>query len=355
MDNKRIYILDSFRAIAILLVMVFHYFSRWTSLYPYGEKYDFFSYGKMGVHFFFVISGFVILYTLECTPNFIIFWKKRMLRLFPSMLIASTITFLIFILFDNGLLFPNSHSIKNIFVSSTFIQPDLLSSLTGRKFEFDYISGSYWSLWLEIQFYAFASLLFYWTKKNFNAVFFIVTFLILLISLIVFNVDSENFIVRIIKSLCKTFNLFEALPFFSFGILFYLFYKNKTSNLAIPIWQKINFVLLLIFQGYIYKNEPQKMLFVLGFLFMFFLLINQSKSLAFLENKFLIKIGVASYFLYLIHENIGVLLINKLGGYFSPIEFVWPLFIIGALTMISIFYTYKVDKRINTFLKKYIE
>lgn len=354
MDNKRIYILDSFRAIAILLVMVFHYFSRWTSLYPYGEKYDYFSYGKMGVHFFFIISGFVILYTLEFTPNFIVFWKKRMLRLFPSMLIASTITFLVFILFDKTLLFPNSHSITNIFVSSTFIQPDLLSSLTARKFEFDYISGSYWSLWLEIQFYAFVSILFYFTRGKFNIVFFISTFLILFISLIVFNVDSHNAIIRIIKSICKTFNLFEALPFFSFGILFYLFYKNKASNLSIPILQKIAFVLLLIFQAYLYKNEPLKTLLVLFFLIMFFLLINQSKILTFLENKLLIKIGVASYFLYLIHENIGVLLINKLGRYFSPIEFVWPLLIIATLCVISIFYTYKVEKKMNIFLKKYI-
>lgn len=48
----RINALDSFRSIAILIVLLFHFFSRWTILYPYGEKYDFFNYGKLGVHFF---------------------------------------------------------------------------------------------------------------------------------------------------------------------------------------------------------------------------------------------------------------------------------------------------------------
>lgn len=97
---------------AILMVLLFHYFSRWTFLYPYKDKYDFFTYGKMGVQFFFIISGFVILYTLENTTNFITFWKKRMVRLFPSMLIASIITYFVFVLFDTKCLFPTSHFLK---------------------------------------------------------------------------------------------------------------------------------------------------------------------------------------------------------------------------------------------------
>lgn len=46
MQVKRIEVLDSFRGIAILIVIFFHFFSRWTNLYPYGAEYDFFSYGK---------------------------------------------------------------------------------------------------------------------------------------------------------------------------------------------------------------------------------------------------------------------------------------------------------------------
>lgn len=70
--KNRIQILDGFRAISILSVLLFHFFSRWTpplsseSFYPYGSKYfSWFQYGGVGVEFFFMISGFVIYFTLE--------------------------------------------------------------------------------------------------------------------------------------------------------------------------------------------------------------------------------------------------------------------------------------------------
>ena len=169
MENKtkncRIRVLDGFRALAILMVIFFHYFSRWNKLYPYGNKYDFFVYGKMGVQFFFIISGFVILYTLENTTDFVTFWKKRVIRLFPSMLIASIITYFIFVSFDTELLFPASHFFKNILASITFIPPDTLASIFNNKVQLDYISGSYWSLWPEIQFYLFVSTIYFFNKK----------------------------------------------------------------------------------------------------------------------------------------------------------------------------------------------
>jgi peptidoglycan/LPS O-acetylase OafA/YrhL len=89
--ESRIDILDSYRFIAILSVMLYHYYSRWTppqnnvSYYPYGSGYDHFSLGWLGVQFFFIISGFVIAFTLTRTGSFTEFWKKRLIRLLPSM------------------------------------------------------------------------------------------------------------------------------------------------------------------------------------------------------------------------------------------------------------------------------
>ena len=100
--KSRIAVLDGFRALAILSVMFFHYFSRWTpplnsiSIYPYKNSYNFFQYGYLGVQFFFIISGFVIFFTLERTNYLVAFWKKRVIRLVPSIVCASIITFIIF-------------------------------------------------------------------------------------------------------------------------------------------------------------------------------------------------------------------------------------------------------------------
>ena len=99
-NSNRIAILDGFRAIAILSVVLYHYFDRWNDpQFPYFGG-SFFHNGALGVPFFFMISGFVIYYTLENTASFKLFWKKRFIRLFPSLLIASVITYCFLLLFD---------------------------------------------------------------------------------------------------------------------------------------------------------------------------------------------------------------------------------------------------------------
>lgn len=74
---------------------------------------------------------------------------------------------------------------------------------------------------------------------------------------------------------------------------------------TIPLYVKICFLGLLLFQIYGGCSQPLK----LGLFFLFWLLfmglIYYPKLINFLENKILVKIGVSSYFLYLIHENIG--------------------------------------------------
>ena len=79
---ERIKLLDSFRFIAILMVLLFHYYSRWNGIH-YQIEGDLlgFKYGYLGVEFFFMISGYVIYFTLTKTENFQKFLKSlRALR-----------------------------------------------------------------------------------------------------------------------------------------------------------------------------------------------------------------------------------------------------------------------------------
>src|SRR5258706_14170930 len=101
-ELNRIKTIDGFRAIAIMMVIFFHFFSRWTfpvsniNLYPYKNRFNYFTMGRLGVHFFFMISGFVIFMTLEKTESFRLFMVNRFLRLMPSMITISLVTFLAF-------------------------------------------------------------------------------------------------------------------------------------------------------------------------------------------------------------------------------------------------------------------
>lgn len=365
--KNRILILDGFRALAIISVVLFHFFSRWTtpindvSLYPYNNAYDFFSLGYLGVQFFFIISGFVIFFTLDNTKDFSSFWKKRLIRLIPSIFFASIITFTIFKIFDSQQLFPHSQEIKNFLPSISFISPVLLNDIFKGCY-FNYINGSYWSLWPEIQFYIFSSLIFYFKKEKF-----LVNFLIISISIIFIHYVLTTFQSRIIHLgfLSPTFfqtykfwaknelNLIIYLPFFSIGVLFYLLFKNNNLKLSTATFIKICFAVLILFAIYSGKSINIRIIYLLMFL-LFFVFIYFPEKLKFFEHKVITSIGGSSYFLYLIHENLGVFIIFSIGQYFMPLGFILPLMLIFIFILISNLYTSTLDKRMTTWLKNKI-
>ena len=369
MIEKRISILDSFRAFAILAVLLYHYFSRWTpprnqlSLYPYHGAYDYFGYGNLGVQFFFIISGFVIFFTLDNTLDFSTFWKKRLIRLLPSLAIASITTLAFFRIFDNFNAFPESHEIRNLVPSLLFIQPMLLNSLFGNDHvHFSYINGSYWSLWPEIQFYLVASLFYYVNKQLFIRNFSFTAAFLIAVNYLVRNFQvSNSFHLQVPPSFIKGyvtwmengFDLLDHLHFFLLGVLFYLLYKNDVSKIKTATSIKIGLGTLLLFTVHCGINTEVKFIYIL-MLSLFFLFIYRPRYLHLLDNKPLAKIGEASYFLYLIHESIGVLIIYLAGSYFLPYGFVLPVLLIIVLIVISIGYTTTIEKKISRWLKAQI-
>ena len=87
----RIKELDAYRGLAALSVVLYHY----TTIYAkdFGVESDaYFSYGWLGVPFFFILSGFVITLTVERCKTGWEFLKKRFLRLYPTYWICMLIT-----------------------------------------------------------------------------------------------------------------------------------------------------------------------------------------------------------------------------------------------------------------------
>jgi len=343
--------------------MFFHFFSRWTpplnttSLYPYGSKYDYFGFGYYGVTFFFIISGFVIFFTLDNTTYFISFWKKRMIRLVPSIIIASLITFIVFILFDNAFLFPNSHETKNFLPSWTFITPEFFNRFSGP--DLGYIDGSYWSLWPEIQFYVLSSLIFYLNKKSFVRNFIILSFVLVIIDHVFMNVINPagtgllgKMAVNYKSWVHDIFNLISYLPFFSMGVLFYLLFKNRNNSIKIS-WTTILCSVVLLICTF-YHTSLQVIIFYCVMYLLFICFIYYPALLSVFENKILVNIGICSYFLYLIHQNLGVFLINKLGPYFSPVSVIFTILLFYLLILFSRLYTEKLDKPVTKALKKMV-
>ena len=364
MSKQRIELLDSFRCIAVLGVLLFHYTERWVGLYPYGGSFrHIFSFGYLGVNFFFMISGFVISYTLEDTADLFSFFRNRFSRLFPPMLLCTAITILVVSLLDDHLLFQNAHKLKDILPSLTFISPALWTLLT--KIHFAWISGSYWSLWTEVQFYIIASAAYFLNRKQF--------FRNLLLTGIVINtlkfiplyllhahwasIPFHNCTDLLLgwKYGSEIFNISFFILWFLAGSIFYQLYKGfrlDQDHLSLACAIVVLFFILAearIFNVGAFYGSISAILIMFS---LFLLLIYREEYLSFLRNPLFRRIGVISYSIYLIHEDIGVLLINKYGGLPGDLSLLTPFIVIILMACFAETSYRLYEKKVTQFLRK---
>lgn len=333
-EKNRITILDGFRVIAILMVLIYHYYDRFINdkyQYEHDVK-NFFAFGRFGVEFFFIISGFVITLTLTRCENILVFLKKRLLRLMPGMIVCSSLTFMIFNFYDFEELFPQSKDILNLIVSNTFISPKLINLIFSTNINFT--DGAYWSLWVELTFYMIISVLYFFDKSKLLKNYTIVTFCSILIyfifnsnigkqiSLVLINEETYLFAQKIVE----IFNFMSFSMWFLLGIILYKLYLIK-SYLYLLFFSLV-FLLQTILMG-ISIEKISFMLFIYSLLLLF---IYKPNIISILGNKFFSKLGVVSYSVYLIHQHIGVFIINKFSYLFGSYN--W---IIGVLLIIIFF------------------
>jgi peptidoglycan/LPS O-acetylase OafA/YrhL len=150
---KRIEILDSLRGFAALWVCWFH---ACIIFFPGSQASWWSADGYLGVPVFYVISGFVIPYTLEMGGysyrNFGRFFVKRTVRLHPPFLASIGIIILMGAIADCVIRGANYHyGLKSVILNSLLIAP---------CFGEPWLLKAYWSLAVEIQWYVFAALLF---------------------------------------------------------------------------------------------------------------------------------------------------------------------------------------------------
>lgn len=159
-DSKRIRSLDGLRGLAILLVLLFHAYARWPDLVPWATVHgDFFlfRYGSLGVQLFFLISGYVILMTLDGCASFREFAARRWLRLFPAMLIVSAL------IYASADLLPGrpygAPGPLDFVPGLLFVQDDWINFVFDARIR--PLEGVFWSLFVEVKFYLIFGLLYF--------------------------------------------------------------------------------------------------------------------------------------------------------------------------------------------------
>ncbi len=292
--KHRIKELDALRGIAACMVVIFH-----ISLGIREASWQF-NVGCMGVDLFFIISGFVILMTLEKCKNWKDFAVSRFSRLYPAYWVCVTIT---------GIAWWSVHQIPvHDFIILYFGNMTMFQFYLGIL----HIDGVYWTLNVELLFYFL--MLFLFLTKSLKHIEKIGLGLIAFIFLIRFNysvVDQHPILQKAISAL----PLIRYFPLFFTGIIIYKIKFDRLTTARILIILACFLVQIYVFDKF--YNNRIKMNFeeyavTLLIIFSVFVLYLTNK-LQFIVNGVTLWLGEISYSLYLIHQYIERdFILNKL-------------------------------------------
>lgn len=339
--QERMSHIDGHRGLAILLVVLYHAYSRWGGLIKYDSaisNFPVFKFGMAGVWLFFMISGFVILMTLEKTKSATEFLKKRWLRLFPAMFLCSTLIFVTAPLLPHrpaGL--PSS---VDFLPGILFTEPSWLNHLF--KLSSESLEGAFWSLYVEVRFYILSAFLyFHLNPKRYPST----LASIFILTMLVRSTDkiSDWQEIEHASSLLKSMG-FTFYGWFAAGA--YLYQFKKTGNTA-NAW-KASLMAALSSASQITTSVHH----VIACLAVSMLFIGSEFSAIarrLLSNRILKWMGLISYPLYLIHENAMIsLTISLESAAPSTPQILLPLAPIAILSLLS----YLIAKHAEPWIRK---
>jgi peptidoglycan/LPS O-acetylase OafA/YrhL len=321
--------IQGLRAIAIIAVLLFHFFPK------------FFPNGFLGVDIFFVISGFLITKFLsDKDATAWDFYKRRMLRILPAITLLLTFNICAgYFLYSSNL---KDNLVNNIWASAFFTNNLYLNSLNSY-FSPDSKYNSLlhlWSLAVEAQFYLIAPLVMIVTRK----LYFYTSILILSLSFFVWMSLTDNQI--------PFYSLIARLWEFCLGgIVFLLYsvdsdgfkYKSKIKNSSLAL-----LILTILFPANIISISWQLVMYLVVCLSAacLILFITEQKRSPLLTSGTAVFIGDISYELYLWHWSILSIFVYLGGGHLVAKQ-------IAIATVIIFAFSYISYKSIDTGIRKY--
>lgn len=284
--------LDSLRGIAAIFVVLLHYTSTFWVHYPqYGEFPYPVRLGRLGVHLFFIISGFVILMTARRRTSPVSFVKARLIRLYPTYWVCLGLT---------------------VFAMIVTPIPDL--SLTGRQIavnatmlqvfvglpNVDYV---YWTLARELIFYALITVALWLTAGRLTDRF--VTRFALgwsAVGMVLLLADAA--VPSSVVDQLVQLSVAHYAPLFGLGMILYVW--RESGELSRIYWPLVTMAICAqALQAPV--NE------VIGLLVIILAVtwVMSREQVRLLRWGPLIWFGTISYPLYLLHQNIGFGIIDR--------------------------------------------
>ncbi len=290
-QKNRLLELDALRGIAAVSVMIFHY-----SIGQNAERLGWeFRYGVTGVDLFFVISGFVITLSIQKIQKWQDFAVFRFARLYPTFWACVLITTFFILLYE-----PTSISFSQFLANLTMFPV---------YFGIENLDQVYWTLLVEMVFYLW--ILAVWLFGKMRQI--VTIGLLFLVAVVLFHALGTRIPV-VYSFLTWKVQFLNHFPLFYTGILFYQL-KFKTFDWRYLVL--IGFGMATAFYLHdkggrtMYHTSALEHNLLIALYHLLFLLFVLGK-LTFLVNPIFLFLGKISYSLYLLHQYIGLHLIETL-------------------------------------------
>lgn len=297
MATTRINEIDLVRFIAALAVVFFHFTFRGyaadhMTIMPYPWLTSASKYGYLGVELFFMISGFVILMSAAngSLRDFVI---SRVVRLYPAFWACCTITFLATLAIGGSSYFAS--------LSQYLVNMTMLSGFIGVPS----IDGAYWSLFVELRFYVLVVIILMMGRIH-QAQTFILLWLIASVALEVVQIGKLRYLL-----------ITDYSSFFIAGATYFIILSKGMTlsrvsiiliSWCLSIFQSIHN--LREFENH--YNTTISAVIVATIITAFFalmMLISLRRTGIFGRTNWYL-LGVLTYPLYLLHQNIGFMIFN---------------------------------------------
>jgi len=318
--------IDGLRGLSILVVVLYHYVGHEGAGSAYWSPAG---YGNYGVMLFFMISGYCIMLSVDSSRTPWDFWSKRLSRLMPGLVVCGALTTGLKQLLDVA---PERVVTWGDFATTLVALPTL--NLAGIDYRPP--DGAYWSLIAEFQFYALIVVFMLLGARRH-----LLEALLLLEALVLVFASIQELNLAMV---------FAYLPAFIVGVAFKRLADNDVHSSHSAWLGLAGALLVMVFGarlGISDASMPADMAYMVAFVLctgLFYLTLRFPASVFNGVGTWLIRgaslLGVVSYPLYLLHQDIGEMLHQLLtrdlalrNGYFLRL-ILMPAIMIALATMV---------------------
>jgi peptidoglycan/LPS O-acetylase OafA/YrhL len=307
--------LDSLRGLAAISVLLFHF----TFYHDVHHQFPFqFRWGHYGVELFFVISGFVILMTLERSASVLEFLISRVARLYPAYWCAVLLTSAVAFALGRSAAPPWNTVLANLTMFHTALR-------------FPPIDLSYWTLTVELVFYAMMVLWFRYRSGGNQRIEWYALGWLVIVACIRLTLLIRHDVDRLPQLIALPLLVYYG-QFFVVGICLYRVRSREFDSLTLVT---LVFACAMSLFGEVpggLHSEPRTyFLLSCAITIVVWAAIRYRPSV--LRHPILVFFGTISYPLYLIHQRVGDELTGLLWDEHWPAWISIPMIITGIICL----------------------